>query len=227
MTVKRGAAAVSSPSKKTKEECSHARVACSLSVCPSAWAKAVTPSSWVCHMSNRRGGSICGGSKFLCAQCGLVFCSSHTAAHVALSKNGPHLGLDINSSEMFCFGCCAHFTVTSDYPELLSLHQKIADVIDQVDDVPSFTRKGTPICRTSSADPSKIMLIQQNLGRVGAPSPRLKTLARHEQHMTAGPYRVRLMARHASCVSSCLMFALFLTCCSRRFLRLRVGQAIL
>lgn len=188
MVVKRGGAAANSPIKKAKEECFHARVACSAYVCPSAWAKAITPSSWICHMSNRRGGSICGGSKFMCAQCGLVFCSSHTAAHGLNLKGGPHIGLDINSSEMFCFGCSSQFTLTSDYPEMLALHQKIADVIDQVDEVPSLTRKGTPIGRVSSSDPSKIMLIQRNLGHVGAPSPRLKELARHEQHMTAGQF---------------------------------------
>jgi hypothetical protein len=115
-----------------------------------------------------------------------VFCSAHTAAHGAQSKGGPHVALDINSSELFCFGCSAHFTVTSYQTELWSLHQKIADVIDQVDEVPSVTRKGTPISRTSSADPSKIMLIHQKLDRLGVSSPRLKTLVRHEQHLTAG-----------------------------------------
>ena len=186
MVNKRGSAAVATPVKKLKEECAHARVACSTSVCVSAWAKATVPSSWVCDMSNRRGGSICGGSKFMCAQCGLVFCSAHTAAHGTHSKGGPHVALDINSSEMFCFGCSAHFTVTSGYPQLWALQQKIADVIDQVDDVPSVTRNGTIISRTSSSDPSKIMLIQQNLDQVGALSSRLKTLVRHEQQLTAG-----------------------------------------
>ena len=187
MVSKRGGAAATSPIKKSKEECLHAHVACSACVCPSAWAKAITPSSWICYMSNRRGGSICGGSKFMCAQCALVFCSAHTAAHGLNLKGGPHVGLDINSSEVFCFSCSSQFAVTSEHPELLALHRKIVDVIDQVDEVPSLTRKGTPICRASS-DPSKIMLIQPDMGRVGAPSPRLKELARHEQHMTAGRF---------------------------------------
>lgn len=205
MVAKRGGAAVASPVKRSKEECIHARVARSSCVCPSAWAKAVTPSSWVCHMSNRRGGSICGGSKFMCAQCGLIFCSAHTAAHGSHPKGGPHVGLDINSSEMFCFGCNSLFAMTSDHPDLLALHRKIADVIDQVDEVPSLTRQGTPICRTSSSDPSKIMLIQRNLGRVGAPSPRLKELARHEQHMTAGPFFI--FAECARLFPALLLFA--------------------
>ncbi len=188
MAGKRGGAAHTSPVKKFKDECFHARVACSACVCPAAWAKAITPSSWICHMSNRRGGSICGGSKFICAQCSLVFCSAHTAAHGLNFKGGPHIGLDINGTEIFCFSCSSQFTVTCDHPELLALHRKIADVIDQVDEVPSLTDEGTPIARTSSSDPSKIMLIQRNLGRIGAPSPRLKELARHEEHITAGQF---------------------------------------
>ena len=225
MVAKRGGAAVASPVKRSKEECIHARVARSSCVCPSAWAKAVTPSSWVCHMSNRRGGSICGGSKFMCAQCGLIFCSAHTAAHGSHPKGGPHVGLDINSSEMFCFGCNSLFAMTSDHPDLLALHRKIADVIDQVDEVPSLSRQGTPICRTSSSDPSKIMLIQRNLGRVGAPSPRLKELARHEQHMTAGPFFLFLLnARVCFPLFFCL---LSLTWHFRIFLRSLFGQAII
>lgn len=189
MVFKRGSLAVATPAKKVKQECMHNQILCSATVCKSAWAKATVPSSWICQMSNRRGGSICGGSKFMCVQCGLVFCSAHTAAHGTHFKSGPHVALDINSSELFCFGCSAHFTVTSDHPELWALHQKIADVIDQVDDVPSVTRQGTLISRTQSSDPSKIMLIQKNVDSVGAPSPRLKTLVRHEERLTAGQSR--------------------------------------
>jgi hypothetical protein len=213
MVIKRGLSAVASPVKKVKEECTHARIACSASVCESAWAKATVPSSWICHMSNRRGGSICGGSKFMCAQCGLVFCSAHTAAHGAHSKGGPHVALDINSSELFCFGCSAHFTVTSDHADLWALHQKIADVIDQVDDVPSVTRKGTPISRTSSADPSKIMLIHKKLDRLGGPSPRLKTLVRHEQHLTAGLTPLPCTPRKAMSLLHTHTHIFFTRCC--------------
>ena len=188
MVVKRGSAAAASPTKKSKEECLHARVAGSACVCADAWMKAVTPSSWVCQMSNRRGGSICGGSKYMCVQCAVVFCSAHTAAHGLHTKGGTHVGLDINSSDIFCFGCSAHFTVTSEHQDLSALHQKIVEVLDQVE-APSRTRKGTLISKASHLDPSKIMLFQRNLDQAGAPSPRLKALFRHEQHLTAGEYR--------------------------------------
>jgi hypothetical protein len=224
MVVKRGPAAVASPTKKSKDECLHARVAGSACVCAAAWVKAVTPSSWVCQMSNRRGGSICGGSKYMCAQCALVFCSAHTAAHGTHLKGGLHVGLDINSSEVFCYGCSAHFPLTPEHSELSALHQRIVEVLDQVE-APSRTRKGTPISKPSSLDPSKIMLFQRNSDQVGAPSPRLKALSRHEQHLTAGESQ-RLCVPYGMYFH--FMRPLFLqrlTLNCRHFLRLRIGEA--
>jgi hypothetical protein len=96
------------------------------------------------------------------------------------------MGLDINGSEMFCFKCNAQFALASHHPELMALHEKIVEVIDQVDEIPSLNHNGVAVRRTPSSDPSKIMLFQSNFDRFGAPSPRIKDLVRHEQHLTAG-----------------------------------------